>query len=178
MGEDGISAELFRAAMRKLPAQVCVVASRSAEERMATTVTAVTSVSASPPQLLVCLHHESRSVALITEAGAFSVNLLAASQLVIAARCAQPGLAAEQRFTIGNWRDSHVLGQPVLGDAVAAFECRLDSRASHGTHLVLVGTIAGVALNDAPPLLYHEANYKKIGDRLDIPFSEEDVTPK
>ncbi|NTF97924.1 flavin reductase family protein [Rhizobium rhizogenes] len=162
-----IKLDEFKLAMRALPAQVCIIASRSGDMRIAMTATAVTSLSAEPPQLLICVHHQSRPTAVIREARAFSVNLVPATLVDVATQCALPGLEPEERFRTGRWRTSANLGQPLLDDALVGFECSLASDARHGTHHVLTGLIHQVCFAVGRPLLYHDASYREIGLRLD-----------
>ena len=144
--------------------------------RIAMTATAVTSLSAEPPQLLICVHQQARPAAVIREAAAFAVNLITNKQVDIATQCALPGLDPKQRFDKGAWTASPMLRQPMLDDALINFECRLASAAEHGTHLVFVGLIESVRFSDGRPLLYHDASYREIGDRLDSLHLEWDNT--
>ncbi len=162
-----IGLDTFRRAMRALPAQVCVIAVQAGETRIAMTATAVTSLSAEPPQLLICVHRAARPAALIREAGAFAVNLLSVAQVDVATQCALPGLAPEARFERGLWRPSPLLGQPLLAGAPVALECRLASAAEHGTHWVFTGLIESTDFAEGQPLVYHDASYREIGARLE-----------
>lgn len=157
----------FKRAMRALPAQVAVIASQAGDVRIAMTATAVTSLSAEPPQLLICVHKSARPAQVIRGAKAFAVNLTSTSQMDVANQCATPALEPEQRFEIGDWTRSAHLGQPMLTGALVGFECRLVSQAEHGTHYVFVGEIKGIQFGDGAPLLYHDASYREIGPRLD-----------
>ncbi|WP_176086144.1 flavin reductase family protein [Martelella sp. HB161492] len=157
----------FKRAMRSLPAQVAIIASRSAGTRIAMTATAVTSLSAEPPQLLVCIHRMARPAAVIEAAGAFSVNLASVGQADVATQCALPGLEPDERFERGCWTASPYLAQPLLEGALVGFECELVSKTEHGTHFVFVGLIRHVRFSDGEPLLYHDGSYREIGRRLD-----------
>jgi len=162
-----ISLPEFKAAMRALPAQVAVISAQAGDLRIAMTATAVTSLSAEPPQLLICVHKMARPAAVIVEAGAFAVNLAGAQQMDVANQCALPALTPEQRFERGTWTTSATLGQPLLDGALVNFDCRLVSQAEHGTHYIFVGLIAGVRFSQGAPLLYHDASYREVGARLD-----------
>ncbi|MBL1421414.1 MAG: flavin reductase family protein [Alphaproteobacteria bacterium] len=163
----GIDTDGFKRAMRALPAQVAVISAQMGDTRIAMTATAVTSLSAEPPQLLICVHKMARSAAVIIEAKAFAVNLVGIAQIDVATQCALPGLEPEARFNCGNWSASEVLGQPFLENALVNFECRLVSQSEHGSHYVFVGLIEGLKFAEGNPLLYHEASYCSIGKLLD-----------
>lgn len=159
---EGIDPAAFRAAMRRFPGQVCVLTAANGAERIAMTATAVTSVSAEPPQMLACVHAGNRTAGLITQAGVFGVNLLSRGQSDVASQCALPGLDAAQRFSAGSWRTGPACGVPLLEGATVAFECRLADTLDAGTHRIFVGLIRAVTLHHDEPLLYHDAAYRQL----------------
>lgn len=181
-GQDGscgtITTDDFKRAMRALPAQVAVISSRSDKVRIAMTATAVTSMSAEPPQILICVHKLARPTAIMRAAGAFAVNLLTARQMQIANQCARPALEPEQRFDLGDWTESTHLGQPLLDGAMVNLECELTSQSEQGTHYVFVGLIRSIRFAAGEPLLYHDASYREIGPRLDALHLEWDTAVK
>lgn len=172
----GIGTDDFKRAMRALPGQVTVISSAQDDSRIAMTATAVTSLSAEPPQILICVHRAARPAAIIREANAFAVNLLHTGQVDVATQCALPGLDPEQRFEKGSWTTSAITAQPLLDGAMVNFDCRLASCNEQGTHFVLVGLIEAVRFAEGNPLLYHDASYRHIGDRLDALHLEWDNT--
>jgi len=182
MNEPSISVDDFKNAMRRLPAQVTVIssddrASHSGKEHaeedqskanaIAMTATAVTSLSAEPPQLLICVFGAARAASVIADAGAFCVNLLAVDQVDVATQCALPGLEPHERFEKGEWTASDERSQPMLDKATVNFACRVVSASDHGTHRVFVGHIEQVRFSSGDPLLYHDASYREIGQRHD-----------
>jgi len=170
----GIPLDDFKQAMRRLPAQVCVISSSDGTTRIAMTATAVTSLSAEPPQLLICVYRQARACALIRDAGAFCVNILSLSQVDVATQCALPALAPEARFDRGCWTPSDLLAQPMLDGAPVNLACRVASAADHGTHTVFVGHIEQARFGSGAPLLYHDASYREIGARQDALHPEWD----
>lgn len=153
-----------------MPAQVGVVGARSGGHRNALTATAISSLSAEPPQILVCVHHLARPAALIREAGHFSVNLLSLQQKLVARQCAIPNLDPQERFLVGNWSDGTTTGVPILDEACVNFECRLESATRHGTHFIFVGLVLAARYSAAVPLLYHDGSYSELGTPVgDVP---------
>src|SRR5208283_2412624 len=67
-------------AMGQHVASVCVITTALDGERYGLTATAVSSVSAQPPRLLVCVNRASFTHAKIAEAGVFCVNVLSETQ--------------------------------------------------------------------------------------------------
>lgn len=158
-----VDAVLFRACLRRVPAQVGVVSTRHAGVRNALTATAISSLSAEPPQVLVCMHHLTRVATLVQKAGHFAINFLSLQQKAVAQQCAISGLDAEDRFAVGEWEDGAATGMPLLGGAAVNLECELTGAARHATHFVLVGLVVGARFAAAAPLLYHDGAYSELG---------------
>jgi flavin reductase (DIM6/NTAB) family NADH-FMN oxidoreductase RutF len=73
--DNGVAAQ-FRAAMRKIPATVTVVTANDGVRDHGMTVTAVTSVSMSPPSLMVCLNNKTLLHEMLMAQANFAVNVL------------------------------------------------------------------------------------------------------
>jgi len=137
--------DLFKQGMRRLASGVCVVAARTPQNRRCgITATAVSSLTAEPPSLLVCINKSTWLGAEIERAGAFSVNLLSHAQKDVGmAFSGISGHAGEDRFTVGDW-STGITGAPVLVDAAAAFECAVDHVVDRDTHFVVIGLVTSV----------------------------------
>jgi flavin reductase (DIM6/NTAB) family NADH-FMN oxidoreductase RutF len=141
--------------MRRLAASVTIVTTGSAPHRFGLTATAVTSVSADPPTLLACINRDSDSFGPILHHRRFAVNLLDPVHVALAGRFG--GLfpeSGEPRFAEGRW----VAGEhdvPVLEDALASFECALETVHDGASHGILVGRVLKAAARDSgSPLLW------------------------
>lgn len=155
-----IDAAAFKAGMRQLAAGVTLVTTRSENgERSGLTATAVCSVSAEPPILLVCVNQKSGSYAAIREAGRFAVNVLAAEDQDLSNRFAS-SVSGDERFHHGEW-DSLATGAPVLASALAGFDCTLLEAKDVGSHGVFFGRIEAIKVreDDGAPLLYGKGGY-------------------
>ena len=62
--------------MRRLAAGVTIVTTGLGEQRAGLTATSVSSLTAEPPRLLVCIHRDADTHALILRSRAFAVNVL------------------------------------------------------------------------------------------------------
>ncbi|WJJ94495.1 flavin reductase family protein [Neopusillimonas aromaticivorans] len=150
----------FRQGMRRLAAAVCVIATENdAGHRAGLTATAVCSVSATPPTLLVCVNRQNSSCEAIRDAGRFSVNALEQNDRVIAEQFAMP-VSAEQKFSQGTWATLQT-GAPVLQSAIVAFDCIVANTVDVGTHTIFFGQIAGLRYAEHPgtPLMYAYGEY-------------------
>ncbi len=150
----------FRAAMRQLASGVTIVTSGSGPRRRGITATAVCSLSATPPALIVCMNKNSDCHQTVLSCGWFGVNVLAAEHEPLAQRFAGRGqVRGAARFLEGEWTELSS-GAPVLRGAVATFDCVLHESLDGGTHSILVGqVIAARADSDRPALLYRSGAF-------------------
>lgn len=150
----------FIAQMRVVPGPVALICSANGKERTGMAATAWNSLCAEPPMLLVCVNRQASANEMIVSSGRFSVNLLSANDIeTVAIFSAQRGLSGAARFLDGRW-DEGKLGQPILKDAVAVFECELEARHSHGTHDIFIGRVRHMMrTGNAEPLLYMDGGY-------------------
>lgn len=155
-----ISTTEFKTAMRSLAGHVCLITTCAEDgTRSGLTATAVCSVSADPPTLLVCVNRNSASFQAIQNAGVFAVNVLALESRYLADRFASP-LPPEEKFSQGSW-NRRSTGAPLLHDALVGFDCRVASALDVGTHGILFGAIEAVQIRNerARPLLYAHGSY-------------------
>lgn len=155
-----ISEQQFKAAMRHLAGAVNVITSTGRDgERSGMTATAVCSVCATPPTLLVCVNAQNRSHKAIQESGAFAVNLLALWDQSIASTFAS-GRPSQEKFEHGDWITLQS-GAPILRSALVAFDCRVRTTVTMGTHEVVFGEITVIRLHEAPlpPLLFTDGAF-------------------
>jgi flavin reductase (DIM6/NTAB) family NADH-FMN oxidoreductase RutF len=146
----------------KLAAGVSVVTARGPDGPLGMTVSAVTSLSARPPLLLVCLRDGSRTLAAIRTHGVFAVHLLREDQYELATRFAGPTTTAAQRFAGTDTRP--VLGAPVIAGALAWSVCLLTDVRRYGDHQLVVGQPAAVHVGGGRPLLWHDRRFRRIAD--------------
>ncbi len=150
----------FVAGMRLHAAGVTIVTTLLGERPSGLTATSVCSVSAEPPQLLVCVNRDAEANAAIRASGRFCVNVLAAGQQGLADRFAgRLGHVGAERFRGIAWRRL-VTGAPVLEGCRVAFDCTLVRAVEAGTHTIFVGLVKAVASRpELAPLVYHEGEY-------------------
>jgi flavin reductase (DIM6/NTAB) family NADH-FMN oxidoreductase RutF/pimeloyl-ACP methyl ester carboxylesterase len=123
------------------------------------TANSFTSVSLDPPLLLVCIGRAAASCATFTAARGFAVNILAESQKDIS------GIFASKRadkFSDVAWSPS-ALGNPLIDNAVAWFDCVQANVIEAGDHIILLGAVRNFAHGDANPLGYARGGYITLG---------------
>ena len=153
-----VDAERFRAALRLVPEPVAIVTTVHQGQRHGLTATAFSSVSAEPPQILVCVNQRATSWGLIRDSRRFTVNFLAAEHRGLAEAFARSGEDRIEHFGLAQW-NALASGSPVLVDAIAALDCTVVQHQLVGTHLILVGRVVGVALGPGEPLLYRDGRF-------------------
>ena len=146
--------------MRAVPGPVAIVATANGEERSGLTATAWNSLSADPPMLIACINRKASAHDIIRRAGAFSINLLAGgSHELVVTFAGQRGIDGAERFASDLWRDGPS-GQPMLINAVAAFECALEGVHDYGSHSILVGRVGEMRNRcEGQALLYVDGSF-------------------
>ena len=141
--------------MREFAAGVAIVACGTEDTRSGCTVTALTSLSLTPPTLLICLSREAQTLERLRESGAFSVNLLGARHRELADRFAsRVGDRGPARFLAGRWT-SFATGSPKLADALASIDCRVEEILERHTHAIVIGAVVAVESGKSGPALAH-----------------------
>jgi 3-hydroxy-9,10-secoandrosta-1,3,5(10)-triene-9,17-dione monooxygenase reductase component len=145
--------------MGHLPTGVTVVSTHAADgSPLATTVNAMTCVSLEPPIVLVCLAHDSDTLAGIHERRVFGVSILAEDQRAISSRFACKGGAAK---STGLDLIGSANAVPMLAGALAHLHCRVDRVLEAGDHEIVLGEVVDlrVARPDGRPLIRFRGQY-------------------
>ncbi len=152
----------FVEAMAAAAFGVTIVTTQSVSGKFGLTVSAVSSVSAQPPLLLVCINRKNMIVDAITNNMSFTVNMLSENQASLAKSFAgRPELGqTAYDFTQDTWRENHVAG-PVLESAAANFLCKLETHNDAGTHRIFIGRVMEAQHNGALPLVYSHRKFGK-----------------
>jgi flavin reductase (DIM6/NTAB) family NADH-FMN oxidoreductase RutF len=145
----------YRHAMRALSSGVAIVACGEGERRVGCTVTALASLSLTPPTLIVSLSRTSSTLAGLRDARAFSVSLLAARHEALAVQFSGRGGAhGARRFEGAEWVNLST-GAPVLADAVAAIDCLVEEVIERHSHAIVLGAVVSVKEGADEPALVH-----------------------
>lgn len=148
----------FKAAMRRFAATVTIITVGDRSVRHGMTATAVTSLSAEPPSLLVCVNQAASLHERLQNTSSFCVNILHRDQIKHS-RAFSGGLRGEERFQIGDWALSEN-GAPFLVDAQANLFCRRAAAIPYRTHTIFIGEVVMVQTRaEVAPLLYQNCDY-------------------
>lgn len=155
----------FREAMARLGAAVSIVTTDGSAGKYGMTATAICSVSASPPMLLICINRSSRGSVVIQENGRFCVNVLSADQQSLAQCFSESSRSIPERFAqCDDWTDMEN-GTPGLMSAITSIACEVDSVMDAGTHCVIFGSVNQILVGQAPSgLAYFNRSYHVLNE--------------
>jgi flavin reductase (DIM6/NTAB) family NADH-FMN oxidoreductase RutF len=135
---------------------VTVVTTRNGHDQpLGFTANSFTSVSLSPPLVLICIDKSSENLDAFTGAENFAVNILADDQQEISNRFARN---VEDRFHDIDWSLS-IEGNPIITGAAAFFSCSMHKTVDAGDHVILIGEVQSFSNTDKPGLGYHKGGY-------------------
>ena len=165
VGDAAAHRDAFIAAMRKACSTVCVVTTDGPAGRFGVTVSAMTSVTADPPAVLVCVNSDNFVIPAVLGNGSFCVNLLNEGQREVSEVFAGRRPAPDgNRFGSADWITLET-GSPGLIGAAAVLDCRLAHQHQFGSHTLFIGTVGGVELSEGKTLVYHDRNYCSVAVR-------------
>jgi flavin reductase (DIM6/NTAB) family NADH-FMN oxidoreductase RutF len=154
-----IDRQSFFEVMASFPSGVAIVTTATEDGTpRGLTTTAVSSVSADPPTILVCVDLASRTLHALRATRRFVVNFMAAGRSELCLRFASK---EEDKFAQVSWRLT-VSGLPLLHEDVLAWaECSTLHELEVGDHVLFVGRVddGGVQPALEPPLLYYRRSW-------------------
>ena len=168
-----VSTADYVAAMGLHVASVCVITAAFDGRHYGLTATAVSSICADPPRILVCVNRSGVSHEKILAAKSFAVNVLAETQDKVAKAFAGMMGKDFEKFSIGDWQ-TLATGSPCLMDASAVFDCKLVQAIDQFTHTIFIGEVMAVA--SAPgrdPMLYGSRRFRTLRKVVTTPVLEE-----
>lgn len=154
-----VDPDALREAMRQWATGVVIVTATHHGVTHGMTVSSFTSVSLTPPQVLISLAQNTRTHSLVRDSRRFGVSILGAGQAEISDRFA--GRIPDEHDRLEGLKTlSLVSGTPMLADSIAQFDCRVIATFTSGTHTLFIGAVlAAQSREDAKPLLYYNRGY-------------------
>lgn len=157
-----IEASDFRNAMALLTTAVHVVTTKGESGEHGFTASAVCSVTDTPPTLLVCMKHTSRSHEYFVDNKTLCVNVLGVQHKALSNAFASI-LDSEERFQQGSWTKL-TTGAPVLEDALVSFDCEIEDIQEVGTHSVFMCRVVAIKQSEQEEsLVYFNRSYHNVG---------------
>lgn len=151
----------FLDVMTTFPTGVAIVTTTDAEGLpYGFTSNAVSSVSADPPMLLVCVALSSRTLPVLLDRGAFLVNFMGEGTVEacnLFASKAEP----QEKFAAIEWASRADRLPHLHRDGIAYASCRVEHTLEAGSHVVVVARIVEGAVTDPNrrPIAYYKRQY-------------------
>jgi flavin reductase (DIM6/NTAB) family NADH-FMN oxidoreductase RutF len=149
----------FLDAMRRLASTVTIVSTTSDDGPSGMTATAVTSLSADPPAILVCVNRTASIHAKLQLGRRFCISLLGVDHRDLPSVFGG-GIDPEKRFDYGTWTISRH-GVPFLDDAQSNIFCTVDGLFDYATHTIVIGKVDAVRMpgDDINPLIFGDGRF-------------------
>ena len=162
--------EDFRRSAGLLPTGVCVITAATEHDVRGMTANSVTTVSLRPLLLSCCLRRGGAMHNLVQDAGALTVNVLAADQEDLARHFATPGRpSGEAQFAPAAWRPGPETNAPLLLGAVTAFECTVQDLTVAGDHSIFICEVEALHRGQAvDPLVFVGGRYRRFASEPTI----------
>jgi flavin reductase (DIM6/NTAB) family NADH-FMN oxidoreductase RutF len=151
---DADPTKALAAALGRIPSGLFVLTAVDGPRETGMLASWVQQCSFNPPLLSVAVRPDRQVAGWLTAGAAFTINILDDTQTDMVAHFGRGFKPDEQAFT--NLEVSRPGGAPpVLDDALAYLECRVESRCSAGDHDLILGRIiAGKVLGDGRPMVH------------------------
>ena len=152
-----------RGGMRNFAAGVTIITTAHGGERAGLTATAMVSVTAEPPRLMVFVNKNVVAADIILRRGALGVNVLAGDQEEVSKAFAGmiPDVRGEARFNFGEW-GTLITGVPVLAGALAVFDTRVIKVTEESTHYACLCEVLATRETAGTPLLYFNGAFHRL----------------
>jgi len=157
-----VEADLLRQAMRFWVTGVTVVTAVHQGVQHGMTVSSFTSVSLTPPQVLISLAQSARTHSLVSRSRSFGVSILSVNQQDIADRFAGRATEELDRLT-GLETFTLVTGTPMIAGGLMHLDCRVLTTFGAGANTIFIGdVVAAQCVENGDPLVYFNRGYKKL----------------
>ena len=152
---------------------VTIITTAVGDTRFGLTATAFSSVSATPPRLLVCVNKSGVTHEKIVSAGIFAVNVLSEDQEKVAKAFAGMLGKSFDRFSVGTW-GSLTTGSPILKNTSSSFDCKLVQTIDQSTHSIFIGEVlATTSKPGEDALLYANRRFRHLRKSIAPPQRED-----
>lgn len=155
-----VDATEFREAMTRFASGVTIVTTADGEgRRHGFTATAFSSVSATPPLVLVCLDKSARCHPEFAQATEYAISILRSDHWDLAKRFASK---IDDKFTDNFVSDEYGLAH--LPDALASLACLTEQVIDAGDHTILIGRVVSVRLGAGVPAVFYGRMPRELRD--------------
>jgi flavin reductase (DIM6/NTAB) family NADH-FMN oxidoreductase RutF len=154
-----VDPDLFRSVLGRFASSVTILSARDAtgiDHGM--TVSAFSSVSLSPPLILVCVDKTASIYSILQTTEYIGVSILSETQEACSRRFAEKDADRFDDIEI----ERGARGVALLKGASAHLECRIVARHDGGDHTIYVASVEKAAALNGRPLLYYRGGYAQL----------------
>lgn len=128
------------------------------------TANSFTSVSLDPPLVLVCVDRDAKMHEHLARVGTFGVSVLAATHERVARHFADRWRPdGNAQFDPVDWLPGPHTGAPLIGGALAWFECEVWRAYDGGDHTIFLGRLLSVVRPDeCPALVFFSGRFQQV----------------
>jgi flavin reductase (DIM6/NTAB) family NADH-FMN oxidoreductase RutF len=156
----GVEPDDFKAALSRWASGITVVTAQGPDGPVGLTASAFSSLSLHPPLVLVCIGRASYHHEHLTDAPAFAVHILDATQEEVSNTFA---FKREDRFE-GIDIAQGPLDVPLLPGCLARLACERHEVLDGGDHSILIGRVLQADVADGAPLAWWQGGYRRLAD--------------
>jgi len=150
----------FRHVMGHFASGVTIMTTSAAGRMHGMTVSAFASQSLDPLLILVSVERSTVMHQLVTDSGAFAINILDEHGEGTARFFADNARLKGPEFRDGAYHLGRT-GSPILAEATGYLEATVDRTLDAGDHTIIVGRVVALKIvRDAPPLIYYRSGYR------------------
>jgi flavin reductase (DIM6/NTAB) family NADH-FMN oxidoreductase RutF len=155
-----LDARAFRRGLGQFATGVAVITAQAADgSAIGLTMSSFNSVSVDPPLILFSIGRQAFSLAAMTKAKGYAVNILGRDQEHLSDKFA--------RSLADKWAAvEHTLGHaaaPLIAGAIAHFECEPYAQYDGGDHVIFVGRVVQFSTRpDKDPLIFFRGTYRSL----------------
>ena len=154
------SAEQFRHVFGHVPTGVAVVAAMTASGPAGLAVGTFMSVSLDPPLVGLLVAETSTTWPVLQPVGRFAVSVLGEDHIETSRTFSVSG---GDKFASVSWHAS-ALGQPILDESLAWFDCTLERVDAAGDHAFVLGRVHDLWVQpQGRPLIFCHGTYQRLG---------------
>lgn len=151
-----VDQQIFRDSMSRWASGVTVVTAAGPDGPAGITASAFSSLSLTPPLVLVCIDHRAGSHDPICTADGFAVHILERRQADLSDRFA--GRFGDDKFA-GVATEPGAFDAPLLPLGLVRLQCVRHDAPQGGDHTILIGRVVAAELGAGEPLLHYARAY-------------------
>jgi flavin reductase (DIM6/NTAB) family NADH-FMN oxidoreductase RutF len=163
-----VSGETLRRVAGTLATGVTVVTTTHEGRPLGCVANSVTSVSLTPPTMLVCLGRHSSTRPALASAGAFALNILPDNEESRRVCKLFAGKGAQKFADVSHRVEAS--GAPILDVAMSWLDCKVIETYEFGDHTIFIGAVLAAHESTAAPLVFFRSHFTSLCDKTAHPL--------